>query len=167
MRWTTLLSWAFVGIWIEPSLPNTPMLLVPPENYFGAVNLEEMVKIWAISAHFDDFWSSCCGKHCSVGLWWGYRLESSPSNTLRIFALPMRYSCISVITLWRFENRHNNLSYNIALVIHSKVTNYLSMHIYAHAKQIIRLDRRFYRRSIICKYITYISRIFSVLKFSI
>jgi len=113
------------GIWIKPILPNTLMLLVWPEDHFGVVYPEKLMKIWAIfvyldhfwspyaaqldfcgryelihvpppsscyrfdkrttlsltpwekkikvraiSVHFDHFWSSCYGKHCSVELLW-------------------------------------------------------------------------------------------------
>ena len=57
-----------------------------------------MIKVRAISVHFHHFWIWCYREHSSVGLVWGYRLELSPSNTRNIFALPMQYSCISVIT---------------------------------------------------------------------
>ena len=37
MRRVTLLSWAFVGIWIEPSLLNTHVLLVWLDDHIGVI----------------------------------------------------------------------------------------------------------------------------------
>jgi len=71
-------------IWIEPSLRKTPMLSVWPENHFGIVYLQKMVKIWTISVHFDRFWSSCDGKHRSVGLLWGL-IESFQHHMLLVW----------------------------------------------------------------------------------
>jgi len=64
------------------------------EPHWSRLPWDKMIKVRAISVHFEQFWSLCYGKHCSVGLLWGYTLESSPSNTLSIFALPMRYSLL-------------------------------------------------------------------------
>jgi len=81
MRRATLLNWAFVGIWIEPSLPNTSILSVWPENHFGVEYLEKMVKIWTISVHFDNLESPCNWQHCSVRLLGEIWIESSPPYT--------------------------------------------------------------------------------------
>jgi len=59
------------GIWIEPSFPNNPMLLVWPEIHFGVVYPEKMMKTWILSVSCDHLWSLCDGQHCSVGLLWG------------------------------------------------------------------------------------------------
>jgi len=40
------------GIWIEPRIPNIPMLLVWPEHHFGVVYPEKLMKIWTISVSF-------------------------------------------------------------------------------------------------------------------
>jgi len=71
------------GIWIEPSLPNTPMLSVWPENHF-----EEMVKIWTISFHFDHLQTPCNGQHGSVGLLREIWIESSLPNTHMLSVRP-------------------------------------------------------------------------------
>jgi len=69
-------------IWIEPSLPNTPMLSVWPKNHSGVVHLEKMMKIWTIFVHFDHLLSPCNGQHCSVDFCGRYELSHVPSTPL-------------------------------------------------------------------------------------
>jgi len=62
-----------------------------PENHFGDVNFEKMVKIWTISVHFDHLQSPCNGQHCSVGLLWEIWIESCPPNTLMLSVWPRNH----------------------------------------------------------------------------
>jgi len=53
---------------------NTLILSVRPGNHFEIIYLEKMVRVRAISVHFDHFW-----KHCSVGLLWGLQIGVLPT----------------------------------------------------------------------------------------
>jgi len=74
------------------------MQSVRPGNHFEVIYLEnDMVRVRVILVHLDHFRSSCYGQHCSVGLLWGLYIGIESFKHLSIFALPMRYSCISII----------------------------------------------------------------------
>ena len=93
------LSW---GIWIEPSLSNTSMLLVWPKNHFGVVYPKKMMKIWTISVYFDHFWSLCDGQHCSVGLLWEIWIEPSLPNTPMLSVWPEKMMKIWTTSVYLF-----------------------------------------------------------------
>jgi len=75
------------GIWIEPNLLNTHMLLIWPENPLESYP-QKMMKIWTISVSFDDFWSLCDGQHCSVRLLWEIWIESYLPDNLMLSVRP-------------------------------------------------------------------------------
>jgi len=66
------------GIWIEPSLPNTPMLLIWPENHFGVV-YPYPEKMMINLSNLGLFWSFLKSMRRAILLRWNFvgRYESS------------------------------------------------------------------------------------------
>jgi len=103
-------------IWIEPSLSNTSMLLVWPENHFGVVYPEKMMRIWTISVYFDHFWSLCNWQHCSVGLLWRIWIEPSLPNTSMLSVWPENHFGVvylgKMVQIWTISV-HFSIIYNV------------------------------------------------------
>jgi len=102
MRRATLLSRAFVGDMNWAKASQHPYAIgLTWEPLWSRIPW--VVKIWAISVHFDHLQSPYNGQHCSVGLLWEIWIESCPPNTPMLLVWPENHFGVSYLEWWKFE----------------------------------------------------------------